>query len=54
MKALNVVTAIMCTVAAFVAAVAMLSGIAPVNVLYVGTFLVDIVVASVSIILAST
>ena len=54
MKALNVITAIMCTVAAFVAAVAMLSGIAPVNTLYVGTFLVDVVVALVSIILAST
>ena len=54
MKVLNVITAIMCTAAAFVAAVAMLSGIAPVNALYVGTFLVDVVVASVSIILAGT
>ena len=54
MKLLNFAIAIMCTVAAFVTAVAMLSGIAPVNTLYVGTFHVDVVVASVSIILAST
>ena len=54
MKALNVFTAIMCTVAAFVAAVAMLSGIAPVNALYLGIIFANVVIASVNIVLAST
>jgi len=54
MKLLNFAIATMCAADAFVTSTGIASGANPVNALYLGRIFVDVVIASVNLVLAST